>query len=130
MTFFADLTPHAYTRTDGLNVLNVGWLDGAEPFSRGRTSAAFREALAVLCERPIHRHRGFHVCDFCPRSVMTKQRVQMGNGQIRVLGPDGLWYAAPTMVHHYVAEHGYRPPAVFIDAVLKPLAVGIGVRAY
>jgi hypothetical protein len=27
-------------------------------------------------------------------------------------------FAAPTMIIHYVEEHGYRPPGEFIDAVL------------
>ena len=47
-----------------------------------------------------------------------------GNGQIRVLSAKGVWYAAPTLVHHYVTMHEYHPPAAFVDAVLSPVAVG------
>ena len=33
-------------------------------------------------------------------------------------GATGRVYAAPTLIWHYVTEHGYRPPDEFIDAVL------------
>ena len=46
------------------------------------------------------------------------------NEQIRVLSKKGNWYAAPTLVYHYVAQHGYRTPAEFIEAVIAPVAVG------
>jgi len=36
-----------------------------------------------------------------------------------------IWYAAPTLVHHYVSVHEYSPPADFVDAVLSPVAIGI-----
>jgi hypothetical protein len=36
---------------------------------------------------------------------------------MRVAG-DGRVYAAPSLVHHYVIAHGYRPPDEFIAAVL------------
>jgi hypothetical protein len=32
MAFFADLTPHTYSPTGGLEILNVGWLDEGQPF--------------------------------------------------------------------------------------------------
>src|SRR5262245_31665094 len=115
MTYFADLTPYVYGLLEPEpGVLNIGWLDGAYPFCRGPTSSEFGEALCRLVERPILLHRGFHVCDFCPhdgREIYPSR----GNGQIRVLGRNGIWYAAPTMVHHYVATHEYQPPPEFVD---------------
>jgi hypothetical protein len=36
---------------------------------------------------------------------------------MRVAG-SGKVYAAPTLVHHYVVAHDYRPPDEFIAAVL------------
>lgn len=68
MTYFADLTRYLYGPPEPEpDVLNVGWLDVGYPFHRGETSSEFREALSRLAERPILLHRGFHVCDFCPR---------------------------------------------------------------
>lgn len=114
MAFFADLTPHTYAATAGLEILNIGWLDEGQPFPTFPTSEAFRNALLELCEHPIIKHRGFHGCWFC-----RGKRKATGNGQIRVLGKSGIWYAAPTMVHHYVTHHEYCPPADFIDTVLS-----------
>jgi hypothetical protein len=123
VSYFEDLTPHTYTRTDGEKVLNIGWLDLAHPFATGPTSEEFQEALHQLRAHPIHLHRGFHDCQFCPdeRHLDYRKRnpERHGNGQIRVQGIDGTWYAAPTMIHHYVTAHQYCPPTVFIDAVLR-----------
>jgi hypothetical protein len=33
----------------------------------------------------------------------------------------GARYAAPTLIHHYVIVHGYRPPQVFVDALMRAL---------
>ena len=120
MAFFADLTPHTYTPTGGLEILNVGWLDEGQSFPVGPTPRAFRDALLELCRQPIILHRGVHRCWFC----RGQQEVPAGNGQIRVLSPMAVWYAAPTLVQHYVSGHEYCPPADFVDAVLSPVAVG------
>lgn len=120
MSFFADLTPHTYTPTAGLDILNVGWLDEGRPFPVAPTSKTFQDALRELCKHPIILHRGFHLCCYCP----GKRQDRSGNGQIRVLGRKGIWFAAPTLVHHYVVVHEYSPPADFVDAVLSPVAVG------
>jgi hypothetical protein len=120
MAFFADLTPHTYAPTGDLEMLNVGWLDEGWPFPVGPTSQVFRDALLELCKHPIILHRGFHVCCYC----RGQQQDRAGNGQIRVLSRKGIWYAAPTLVHHYVLAHAYSPPADFVDAVVSPVAVG------
>jgi len=116
MAFFADLTPHTYSPSLGLDILNIGWLDEGHSFRVGPTSEQFRGVLLELCQHSILLHRGFHVCCYC--------RGQSGNGQIRVLSARGVWYAAPTLVHHYVTAHEYRPPDDFVNAVLAPVAVG------
>src|SRR5262249_27970922 len=120
MAFFADLTPHTYAPTGNLEILNVGWLDNGWPFPVGPTSQDFRDALLELCKRPIILHRGVHVCCYC----RGQRHNRAANGQIRVLSRKGIWYAAPTLVHHYVSTHEYRPPPDFVDAVLSPIAVG------
>jgi hypothetical protein len=120
MAFFADLTPHSYSPTGGLEILNVGWLDEGHPFPVGPTPKAFQDALLELCEHPIILHRGAHACWFCRGKLQDRT----GNGQIRVLGRSGIWYAAPTLVHHYVVRHEYSPPEDFVSAVESPVAVG------
>lgn len=114
MAHFADLTPHTYTPSCGLDLLNVGWLDDDQSFDTGPAVPDFLDALYLLCQNPIHLHRGEHTCWFC--------EAYHGNGQIRVRGKSGVWFAAPTLIYHYVAHHNYLPPAEFIDAVLQEAA--------
>ncbi len=127
MSYFADLTPYTYTMTIEGTVLNVGWLDSRHPFPRGDTTAEFRHALHRLCQRPVLLTRGAHHCQFCPQEDMRvwppTHPERVGNGEIRVKGADGIWYAAPTMVNHYVVEHQYLPPNAFVQAVLLVAAV-------
>jgi hypothetical protein len=126
MAFFADLTPHTYSPTCGLNVLNVGWLDEGKEFPKGPTSDEFKIALKDLCSHPIILHRGFHGCYFC----LVEHRanpVACGNGQIRVIDSNKVWYAAPTLLYHYVTDHQYLPPAEFVRAVICPLAIGTDI---
>ena len=114
LAHFADLSPHTYsTVAQRDSVLNVGWLCSSEPYETGVTSEAFHDALAELVARPVILHRGAHMCNLANCTDRTT-----GNGQIRVLGNDGIWYSAPTLVHHYVTHHDYMPPDAFISAVL------------
>jgi hypothetical protein len=124
MSYFADLTRYEYDPTD-LDVLNIGWLDGEHPYKRGETPADFRAALQQLVQRPIMKHRGFHVCEICrPEDAATFPFPTIGNGQIRVRSQQGTWYAAPRMISHYVEEHSYQPPDEFVEAVRNPGEVG------
>jgi hypothetical protein len=43
----------------------------------------------------------------------------LGAAEIHVDGDDGSAYAAPSLIVHYVREHGYRPPRQFRAAVLQ-----------
>lgn len=43
---------------------------------------------------------------------------EVGNGEIRV-GSDGITYAAPVLIVHYIKDHGYLPPAQFLEAIDK-----------
>lgn len=129
MAFFPDLTPHTYSPTGGLELVNVGWLDEGGIFPVGPTTAEFHDALRRLCDKPVYVHRGGHACSFCEGT----HGIAEGNGQIRVRGKNGVWYSAPTLIYHYVTHHEYLPPQQFIDAVLsaakvKVVAHLVGVR--
>ena len=115
MAFFIDLSPHTYSSNCGPENLNIGWLDDGNSFPTGAAAPRFETALAKLCEFPISLHKGVHQCWFC----LQLHRIVEGNGQIRVEGKSGLWYVAPTMVHHYVTHHEYLPPREFVVAVLE-----------
>jgi hypothetical protein len=120
MAFFSDLTDHTYTPPCGLKLLNVGWLDVGNAYPIGPCDAEFRDALCDLCQNPVFLHRGTHSCWYCRQLSRNVE----GNGQIRLAGKEGIWYAAPTLVHHYVTCHEYLPPVDFIDAVNSAIPLG------
>jgi hypothetical protein len=127
MAYFADLTKYTYLPNQaGPNVLNVGWLDQGVPYQRELVDSDVVEALLRLCKKPVNLTRGFHQCPFCrhvphlPVSMtVDDQRVTLGNAEIRVSGENGIVYAAPTLVCHYIEKHEYRPPDGFLAAVGK-----------
>ena len=124
MTHFPDLTPYAYAPSPD-PAFNVGWLDASAPFPTGPTPTAFHQKLLAYC-RPqyvVRRYRGVQTCPFCagPQTVVQVgsggEQITLGNGEIRVIGTEVV-YAAPTLIYHYVVDHGYRPPQAFVEAVL------------
>jgi hypothetical protein len=117
MAYFPDLTPYAYCPNPRYDeqpsgALNVGWLEKDAPYDQGPVPDGFAERLASLVRQPINRMRGYHTCPFCGRAA--------GNGEIHVksLIARERTYAAPVLIAHYVATHGYRPPDEFVDAVM------------
>jgi len=114
MAYFPDLSPYTYFDSKGElpNTVNIGWLERGHPFPTGPTGKQFRDKLGLLCAMPVNQTRGIFSCPFC------KGRDKPGSScEMRVAG-EGKAYAAPSLVHHYVEAHDYRPPDEFIAAVL------------
>lgn len=120
--YFPDLTPYAYGASDPAYASHIGWLDADEPFATGLLPDGFLDALAGLYARPVRRTRGLHGCPFCDpdeRAYSPKDLPwQVDSFEIRAFHPRGRAFAAPGLIHHYIAVHGYRPPDLFVDAVL------------
>ncbi|MCX2179948.1 hypothetical protein KV205_05300 [Streptomyces sp. SKN60] len=146
--FYADLSPYAYLPAEDGDVfteagaglrfvtvrnayrrLNVGWLESGQPWTTGSASADFvSKLLAVLDGQGVNQALGLHECDLCPVPLDASRpwyeprpghrRAGAGTGEIRVPGAPGTAYAAPQLIGHYVADHGYLPPREFVDAVL------------
>jgi hypothetical protein len=114
MTFFADLTPYTNhsPEKEQAGTVNIGWLDRWHPFPIGETSDEFRAKVQVISLWRVNQTRGFYPCTFCKGRDRPA-----GSAEIRVVGKRRV-YAAPILVHHYVAAHWYRPPEEFIAAVL------------
>lgn len=128
MAYQPDLAPLTYSCAPQPHVLAVGWLDAAAEYPRGVTSIEFREVLLrLISSHRMRLFRGSHLCNLCPEGSCVRDgkmvRERTGNGEIRVRKGD-KWYVAPVLVHHYITEHGYRPPDEFIEAVLKPSQIG------
>jgi hypothetical protein len=113
MTYFPDLSPYTYFPAETPGTVNIGWLDRWHAFPTGKTSAKFRAKLERVCQRRVNQTRGFHSCDFCRAPNKPHSSAEMrAQGENRT-------YAAPSLVHHYVVAHDYKPPKEFIQAVLE-----------
>jgi hypothetical protein len=130
MTYFRDLSPYGY-HSGAIEpiALNVGWLDSEHPWTRGPVAPARIALLTRLCvEQAMNLMRGWHQCDFCeihPVEIeFGDDRVPIGHAEIRVHGRGGVVYAAPQLICHYVADHGYQPPTEFLEA-LDSVAIGL-----
>jgi hypothetical protein len=123
--YFSDLSLYKYIpRTSGPNVLNVGWLDAEHQYSKQRASEELLDALFEKCSRRVNETRGFHPCPFCVSysfgvtASRKGESLTLGSAEVWVEAKDGKIYAAPDLIYHYVAEHDYRPPQEFINALL------------
>ena len=114
----------------------MGWLDGEHPFAKGTIDRRLVEKIKLLVTKPMELYRGRHICELCaePADIVKTfvpdrgklidpacswaqwAALRGGNGEIRVSG-DGVIFAAPVLVVHYIEEHGYLPPAQFLKAV-------------
>jgi hypothetical protein len=94
------------------------------------------EKMKKLAANPVELYRGRHICEVCVQPAGLEQtslppnRVVLdpdcswvrwaeqrwGNGEIRVPG-DGVVFAAPVLIVHYIQEHDYLPPGQFLKAV-------------
>jgi hypothetical protein len=130
MSYFEDGSRYRYRPEFEDGSVNIGWLDASQAYPAGPVPGAFVERLTELCLHGVNRMRGFHYCNLCPPTpgpdlpepahIWTPEgEYAIGSAEIRVDGADGVRYAAPDLVIHYVTEHGYRPPDGFIEAVLK-----------
>jgi hypothetical protein len=125
MTAYPDLSPYQYTPgTDG-NVVNVGWLGRESKFVAGSLDKRFRFELRKRAENPINVMRGWHDCELCDAESPIRigplagvhGHISLGTGELWVTGDKGVIYAAPTLIVHYVEDHGYVPPAAFVSAL-------------
>jgi hypothetical protein len=134
VTYFPDLAPYDYlpeTVPHGVELLTVGWLEPGHDFP---TEAGEEEALAatfwpnlitLAADHPVALTRSVHGCrfhhlfeaDYQYRAVYGTRVLYLGSAEIRVVAADGRWLTAPTLVVHYIRDHGYLPPPEFVEAV-------------
>lgn len=119
MTYFQDLTPCDYFGFSGNGVLlAVGWLGEGHEYARGSVGQEFFEKLLYLSKSTYEWQpfwigsMGFHDCELCqfiPASF---------TGTIWI-PYQGHIYLAPWGILHYIAQHWYKPPSIFIEAVIS-----------
>ncbi|MET9520042.1 hypothetical protein [Streptomyces sp. NPDC002994] len=141
MTYYADLTPYTYDTDEsttqeqeaaapvgdsrdfrGLPQVNVGWLARVRPYAKGDPPPQLVETLKQMQRtHRVQQTRGYHFCPWCAARLLgllgARDNCPRGSAEIRVIG-EGVVYAAPELIAHYVEAHNYAPPAEFVRAVL------------
>ncbi len=123
--YYSDLQSYCYSLPFQLhNVLAVGWLDRAHAFACGRIEARLVEKLKTMAiEQPAQQARGFSSCEICglEHVAIEHRGVERRLGSAEIWIPDALVagraFAAPDMIIHYVVDHGYQPPEVFLKSL-------------
>jgi hypothetical protein len=149
MAWFADLTPCTYFQPHSDKLLAVGWLERDHPFEQGPADLAFCDRFAEMIWNQ-GRHFpdaffGSHGCTLCDtpdaqrnsdgsRTVesyglglggMSYNGVKTDVGITNIFVPgEGVVYVAPSLVLHYMVDHGYLPPPEFREALLRCPPVG------
>jgi len=112
MTGIPDLSPCDYVSRDP-SFVAVGWIDRKGGYPAGETAPVVFEKLEELCRNPWQpfASAGYHECNLCQ---FHNARFK---GELYVPGA-GCIYVAPIGILHYIGAHRYRPPEIFMEAVL------------
>jgi hypothetical protein len=114
MAHIADLAPCTYLPVPSEALVAVGWLSRGAPFTNGQVASAVFEKLCALCLDPWQpvASAGVHACELC--------QFDAPRFRSNVFVPfQGRIYVAPVAITHYIAQHWYRPPDIFIAAVAE-----------
>ena len=135
MTYYPDLALYDYlpeTVPAGVNLLTVGWLEPGHEFPTaadgrdcGLDPVFWQNLVTLAADHAVAVTRGVHGCrfrhlfeaDFQYGAVYGTRVLYLGSAEIRVVAADGRRLTAPTLVVHYVRDHGYQPPEAFVEAV-------------
>jgi len=135
---YPDLSPYSYNASFARpGLLNCGWL-GDEIETSAERDASAVDLLTRYLPFRVARTRGLHLCQFCPKprpggndetqripglvERPTRQEIEgclLGSAEIRVFGSDGVQFAAPDLVVHYVDAHRYALPRPVMCALLS-----------
>ena len=122
---YEDLTPYQYCLPFKFsNIINIGWLSNDFDFAKCDASSELVEKLYKILtkegsfESRVNQIRGVHPCNFCGAHKFHEPFI--GSCEIWIPSLDvGAYFAAPSLVIHYISEHNYCPPKSFVDAVLQ-----------
>jgi hypothetical protein len=135
MSYFPDLSPYSYGHGSHPGVVHVGWLDNVHPYATGSVDVRLIEKMKWLASRPVELYRGKHRCELCkepsgldrtylPNGIVIDPKCSWAqwmdgcssNGEIRA-SHEGITFAAPVLIVHYIEEHRYLPPDQFLKAI-------------
>ncbi|WNJ95696.1 hypothetical protein RND59_00805 [Vibrio ruber] len=128
--FYEDLSNYCYyLKTPVATVRNVGWLEKDKPYATGEVLDGFLTKLFSIIlgndivDAQVNRIRSAHPCSLSDCGTLgieaDGRKDSLGAAEIWIPSKDGSdFFAAPSMIYHYVEKHGYLPPKEFVDAVM------------
>ena len=126
MAYFKDLSEYIYGDLSYARpgTKTIGWLGIGHDFPTKPPSDEILNLLWDFCSTSVALARGAHECEFCPSgsayfAERKGQQLLLGVAEIRVFSKQGIIYAAPTLIYHYVQVHHYQPPDEFLEALRK-----------
>lgn len=123
--FFQDFEIYKYKIPFELPCVSmIGWIDSKHDYAKGDLSAEIINKLWRCTTTTtdsfnlhVNRVRGIHLCNFCGVEVRhSKSSTLLGISEIWIPHAKG-WFASPSLIAHYIAEHGYMPPKPYVEAV-------------
>lgn len=117
MTHYVDLSPCGYfghgSGLPPLELIAVGWLERGFDYGRGDPGRAVYERLEefIRVGLPDISFMGWHDCGLCRYEGFH-------SGKNIFIPADGITYASPEGIVHYIGSHDYLPPEQFCSAVL------------
>lgn len=126
--YYVDLSPYSYY-LDFLvpSVRNIGWIDDGVDFPKGIMPINLLEKMknilikSDLVNAHVNLVRGVHPCTICGCEDVVRfadKKIILGMSEIWI--PNSIssgFFAAPSMVVHYIEKHNYLPPGVFLTAI-------------
>ncbi len=115
MASYPDLSPCTYFGIDpGKTLLAVGWLERGDAFPTGPVEDRVYQRLTELTRQSwgYFLYLGHHTCS------LYQHGGAKGTANMLIPG-DGVIYACPELITHYIDAHWYRPPDQFQTAVLS-----------
>lgn len=123
--FFEDLGAYTYYSEKPFpNVRTIGWLEPKYRFRKGEVSFHLISKLQILIQRTeirdvhVNPIRGSYECKFCAPDE-SESRLIIQASEIWLPDLCSGFFAAPSMLVHYIEEHRYLPPVEFLEAVDK-----------
>jgi hypothetical protein len=123
-----ELQPYNYKwQKEVEGVLMVGWIDASHLYNTGQVEQAVIDKLWTMTkirtptlDLHVNIIRGIHPCTLCFKEI----RIAGVTGRPLYLGMSELWVpyrsswlAAPSLLVHFIDEHGYLPPAEMLNAI-------------
>lgn len=128
MTYFQDFTVCTYFDAFGdrggwlCRLIAIGWLEKGHAFATGPTPIDLVKKLQLLREDFSRTFsyvlfRGLHSCSLCEGEGRTPAPLEHSSANL-FIPFQGLVFAAPGRIDHYVETHFYGPPNDFVTAVM------------